>query len=61
MIDARYREVTVRIAFGAPLVSEQSHEVSAVLAERMRELLANGRSDWLPLAQRSPDPATTAA
>jgi 1-acyl-sn-glycerol-3-phosphate acyltransferase len=61
MIDARYREVTVRIAFGTPLVSEQSHEVSAVLAERMRELLANGRSDWLPLAQRSPDPATTAA
>jgi hypothetical protein len=65
MTDARYRRVTTRIAFGAPLVADQAASdgagVTALLAARMRDLLSDRSPDWVPLARRSSDPATTTA
>jgi 1-acyl-sn-glycerol-3-phosphate acyltransferase len=58
MIDARYRRVSVRIAFGAPV--ETSADMSIVVAARMHDLLAGTRSDWTGLP-RVPIVATTAA
>jgi len=63
MIDPHYRRVSVRVAFGAPLVADggASDGGATVLAERVRELLVDPRSDWMPLARRASDPATTTA
>jgi 1-acyl-sn-glycerol-3-phosphate acyltransferase len=58
MIDARYRRVSVRIAFGAPV--ETSADMSIVVAARMHDLLAGMRSDWTSLPP-VPTVATSAA
>lgn len=59
MIDPRYRYVTARIAFGAPLVADG--DASAMLAARMGDLLSDASQPWVPLARRPSDPATTTA
>ncbi len=61
MVDPHYRRVTARIAFGAPIVASASDGGATMLAERMRELLFDPPNDWMPLARRAPDPATTTA
>ncbi|MDP9283052.1 MAG: 1-acyl-sn-glycerol-3-phosphate acyltransferase [Chloroflexota bacterium] len=65
MIDPRYRLVTARIAFGAPLVVDRSASddtgAAALLAARMRDLLSHPSPAWKPLARRPSDPATTTA
>lgn len=63
MIDSQYRRVSVRIAFGAPLVADGDAPdgVATLLAERMRDLLFDPRSDWMPLTRRPSDPVTTTA
>ena len=60
-IDPRYRPVTARIAFGAPLVAERGASVNTELAVRMRDLLSDPSAVWKPLSRRPSDPATTAA
>jgi len=60
MIDPRLRRVTARVAFGAPLIAD-ANGVTPMLAARMRELLFDPPSDWITLARRSSDPATTTA
>lgn len=64
MIDARYRLVTARIAFGAPLFADRSAadgvSVAAVLSSRVRDLLTDPSPAWMPLARAS-DPTTTTA
>lgn len=60
MIDPSYRRITARVAFGAP-VEDRGVELTAKLASRTRDLLLDPRTEWIPLAHRSPDPATTAA
>lgn len=59
MIEPRYRNVTVRIAFGVPLAARGG--VNEVLAARMRDLISAPHADWVPLAQLASDPATTTA
>lgn len=61
MIGPRYRSVTARIAFGAPLAADFDGTVSAVLAARMRALIFEPPSEWFPLSERASDPATTTA
>jgi len=60
MIDPRYRQVRARIAFGAALLAARDG-VSAALASRMRSLIIDPPSDWLPLERRSSGRAPTAA
>ena len=60
MIDARYRRVTARIAFGAP-VAVGSDGVDIAAARAVRELLADPPTDWITLARRPSEPATTTA
>jgi Acyltransferase len=59
MIDSRYRHVTVRTAFGAPLAADRDSGQPA-LAARMRDLMSDPSIEWSPLTRRA-DPATTAA
>ncbi len=47
MIDSRYRRVTVRIAFGAPIVAPATNLVGA-LSSSMRELLFDASTDRKP-------------
>ena len=62
MISPHYRRVGARIAFGVPLAASIDSTVSAVLAARMRELIFDPPTDWLPLSGRATDsPKTTAA
>jgi 1-acyl-sn-glycerol-3-phosphate acyltransferase len=61
MIDARYRRVALRIAFGAPIVAPDSNGLVATLATCMRGLLLDASAEWKPLARRAPDTVTTAA
>ena len=61
LIDKRYRSVTARIAFGAPLTAERGASVNGELAMRMRDLLLDPSAAWKPLSRRPSDPATTAA
>jgi len=61
LIDKRYRSVTARIAFGAPLTAERGTSVNGELAMRMRDLLSDPSAAWKPLSRRPSDPATTAA
>ena len=61
LIDKRYRSVTARIAFGAPLTAERGTSVNGELAMRMRDLLLDPSAVWKPLSRRPSDPATTAA
>jgi 1-acyl-sn-glycerol-3-phosphate acyltransferase len=65
MLDQRYRHVTARIAFGAPLVAgrdaSDSASVTAVLAARMGDLFADPSPLWVPFARQRSDPATTTA
>ncbi len=62
MHDARYRPVTARIAFGTPLAPVwDGNDVTAVLAARVRELLVDPPSDWMPVTRRSSEPATNTA
>jgi putative hemolysin len=62
MISPHYRRVGARIAFGVPLIASIDSTVSAVLAARMRELIFDPPTDWLPLSGRATDsPKTTAA
>jgi hypothetical protein len=61
MLDPRYRRVTARIAFGAPLAMVSEASVSAVLARRMRELISDPPTDWTPLSRRASEPLTTTA
>jgi hypothetical protein len=62
MHDARYRPVTARIAFGTPLAPVRDGiDVTAVLAARVRELLVDPPSDWMPITRRSSEPATNTA
>ena len=61
MIEPRYRNVTVRIAFGPPVAARGDASVNGVLAARMRALIAEPRADWLPLTHRAEAPATTNA
>ena len=58
MIDARYRRVAVRVAFGAPV--DRSSDVSGVVAACMHQLVAEARTDWTRLPP-VPSVATTAA
>ncbi|MGH2492925.1 MAG: hypothetical protein ACRDF9_15620, partial [Candidatus Limnocylindria bacterium] len=60
MIDPRYRSITARVAFGAP-VEGRAVDLTAILASRTRDLLFDPPTEWIPLGLRSPDPATTAA
>jgi hypothetical protein len=60
MIDARYRSVTVHIAFGEPIARSDVTGVMRTLATCMRELL-DSSAEWKPLSSRDLDPATTAA
>lgn len=65
MIDPRYRQVSVRIAFGAPIMSAQIESeganVTPTIAARVRELISDPPSAWAPLSRRSSVPATTTA
>ena len=61
MIDPRYRPVTARIAFGAPLVGARRASVNGELIARMRMLLSDPSAAWKPLLRRPSGPATTAA
>ena len=61
MIDPRYRPVTARIAFGAPLVGARRASVNGELIARMRMLLSDPSAVWKPLLRRPSGPATTAA
>jgi hypothetical protein len=61
MVDPRYRRVTARIAFGAPVVAERGARVNEELAARMRDLLSDPSAVWKPLSRRPSDPATSAA
>jgi putative hemolysin len=61
MISPNYRRVSARIAFGAPLVADFDGVVSAVLAARMRELIADPPSEWSPLSRRASDSQKTTA
>ncbi len=61
MIGPRYRSVSARIAFGAPLVAHVDGTVGAELAWRMRELISDPPSEWSPLSERAEPPATTTA
>ena len=61
LIDKRYRSVTARIAFGAPLTAERGTSVNGELTMRMRDLLLDPSAAWKPLSRRPSDPATTAA
>jgi len=45
MIDARYRRVTVRVAFGAPIVTQAPDLLVAALATCVRDLLSDA-SEW---------------
>ena len=58
MIDARYRPVAVRIAFGAPI--ETSADIQVVVAARMRDLLGGTPSDWRRLLAGRTDAITAA-
>jgi len=60
MIDARYRGVTVRVAFGGPIVRSKANGVIPTLATCIRDLLG-ASAGWKPLSNRDLDPATTAA
>jgi hypothetical protein len=59
MIDRRYRNVTARIAFGTPLAARG--DLDRLLAARMRDLISDPRTDWVPLMKRAADPVTTTA
>lgn len=59
MIDPRYRYVTARIAFGAPLAADG--DASTMLAARIGDLLADASQPWVPLARRPSDLVTTTA
>ena len=61
MLDARYRRVTVRIAFGAPIVTPAPNLLVAALVTSMRGLLLDASAEWKPAARRAPDAVTTAA
>jgi hypothetical protein len=61
MLDPRYRRVTARIAFGAPLATVSDASVSAELAACMRELISDPPTDWTPLSRRASEPLTTTA
>ncbi len=61
LIDKRYRSVTARIAFGAPLTAERGTSVNGEHAMRIRDLLSDSSAAWKPLLRRPSDPATTAA
>jgi putative hemolysin len=62
MLEPRYRRVSARIAFGTPLAPVwDGINVTAVLATRVRELLVNPPSDWMPITRRSSEPATNTA
>ena len=62
MIDARYRRVTARVAFGPPLdASVENGDAAAALALRVRELLVDPPMEWMPLARRPSEPAATTA
>lgn len=62
MIDARYRRVTARIAFGAPLARDvPDGDVTATLASCVYDLVSDPPTDWMPLARRPSEPATTTA
>jgi 1-acyl-sn-glycerol-3-phosphate acyltransferase len=60
MVDARYRRVTARVAFGDPVVAGD-FDLSAALAARTRELLAHPRAEWVPITPRSSDRVRTTA
>jgi hypothetical protein len=61
MIDARYRRVTARVAFGAPLSASDGHDVATAIAMRVRELLVDPPIEWMPLQRGPSEPATTTA
>lgn len=64
MIEPRYRRVTARVAFGAPLVADRSADdggVAAPLTQCVRDLISDPPLDWIPLGLQRSDPATTAA
>ena len=64
MLDPRYRPVTARIAFGAPIVSDPDRPdaatFTAAAVERLSDMISAPPSDWTPLALRS-EPATKSA
>jgi 1-acyl-sn-glycerol-3-phosphate acyltransferase len=62
MVDARYRPVATRVAFGTPLdATADVEDVTAALALRVRDLLVDPPADWKPLARRGSERATTTA
>ena len=59
LIDARYRRVTARVAFGMAL--DASVDNAAAVAVRVRQLLVDPPKDWTPLERRKSEPAVTTA
>ncbi len=61
MVDSRFRSVTSRIVFGAPIPVGLDAGVNTQLAARMKQLISDPPSDWTPLSRRTSAPLTTTA
>ena len=61
MTDPRFRRVTPRIVFGAPIAFERDRDTNSQLAARMKRLISEMPSDWVPLLRGTPEPVKTTA